>query len=66
MTLKNAKERLKDALKRFRTGINLWMLRDAGPLDRRWDDVRKNGDGKETGRSRSRDINVSITLISPL
>ncbi len=44
----NTKERLKDALKRYRTGIILRMLRDAGHLERRGEgrkDVRKNGDG---------------------
>jgi len=48
----NTEERLKDALKRFRTCIILRMLRDAGHLDRRGEgrkDVRKNGDGTVTG-----------------
>jgi hypothetical protein len=44
----NTKERLKDALKRYKTGIILRMLRDAGHLERRGEG-RKNGDGTVTG-----------------
>ena len=63
MTLKNAKgrlktlkERLNDALKRYRTGINLRMLRVAEGTQggRKGDGVRKNGDGTVTVTAQKR------------
>jgi hypothetical protein len=60
-TPENAKERLKDALKRYRTGINFKMLRDAeGTLDP-WNVGGRRS--KERYGKRSRHKKVSITVI---
>ncbi len=63
MTLKNAKERFKNALKRYRTGTNLRMLRDAErtldswiaggtQMGRRSKERGWNGDGTVTAQKR--------------